>query len=192
MSDLSNGHDRAVLAAPMTFAMMLCFEDQGHVNGSQERAMALTWECMLNQKALPRIFWAGTGSERESLQFFLTYFHPRQGRYLYLFFQDADVAGAFWLENVVAGHKADLGFWSRRKFWGQGSEIMLEQALQHSHELLPFIFMVTPHQAAANLATRLGLMVSAHVSDYYQVGQPIMIIRSTRDMWVSQTSPPSD
>jgi len=119
----------------------------------------------ITKRDLERITWRHT-DRPTTLRKFLNYMAGPRAAFLVI--HEGDVAGLFWLEDIVSGVQCELGGWIPYRYRGLGSEQILRQTLEYTSEKMQFpaVFCHTPWQSARAICRRAG-MVEVAALDFY-------------------------
>jgi RimJ/RimL family protein N-acetyltransferase len=131
---------------------------------------------LIHRRDLERLSWF-TDEPPYSLRKFLAFINDQKA--LFVVMNGADVAGAFWISDVVSGRQCEFTGWIPFAYRGGSSEEICLTALDYIHDILkiPRIFLRSPWGTAHSLCERLGLRLVAVLHDYY-VGERRCTLRT--------------
>lgn len=117
------------------------------------------------------LFYAqqGPDSHRGDLQEFVSYFtDPKRIVLLAQSHATKDFAGLVWFDDVVAGHRAAINVFFRRRAWGHPARDAVRLACMHAfdHLRLQSIWAYTPWPAAWRMGEALGFQHIALLPEF--------------------------
>ncbi|HMC63819.1 MAG TPA: GNAT family protein [Gemmataceae bacterium] len=132
--------------------------------------LASLWQVMEADQAVEKVFHAQPKYGRQETPYpirgdlisFVRYFEPDQeGTRLLLVAQaveSGEVAGMFWFDDIIIGHKANANIWYRRKFWGHPAREASRIACRYGFEVLGYqaIWALTPWRTAVAHGESMG------------------------------------
>jgi hypothetical protein len=103
-----------------------------------------------------------------NLNAFLEYYHASSPNRIYEIDFNTDIAGYFFIHDLVPPHHCHVGCFFRRRYWGDLPEEFGKMILPKIHELLGVerVYGFTPGRAAASLAERIGMKRSGVIPQY--------------------------
>lgn len=120
------------------------------------------------ENAFEKVYWYLQQPAMEALQDFLAYYHQGASGHIYQINHGSDIAGYFFIHDLVIPHHCHIGAFVRRRYWGDFPEEFGRMLLPQVHEILGVerIYGITPSRAAASLAERIGMKPAGIIPQY--------------------------
>ena len=142
--------------------------------------LVVLWRMVRDEGAQGKIFFAGPGSTtpfptQGDLVHFIKFFDPEppvQRLLLIAHSAENDLAGLFWFDDFVPGHRVTGNVCYRRRYWGEPAREASRLALAYGFEVLGVrsIWAYSPWKTGIHHGEAVGMTQVATLPDFAMAG----------------------